>query len=347
MSVDNLIDGLTVTATVCKAQNYNFDNAGPDEWAALTLTFTYDTVIKDKVEIKAVFSVTECIKSTYQKNMKEGYSSEDFFEGRLPVFDIALNNYSQTDIDLSVLIRSKDTSEDDYFDITKEIEDMTKPGDEGDAATFLEEILGSKGDDIDLVDQNLVSLMIPIDPIGIFQLNFDLNFVVKVNFAAGISTHTTVMASKQIGVSRNDEDGLEAYENTISGSNRYTFDFYCAGYLGFKAGLKLSIGISALCMPKLGKAGVSGEVGAYIDLYGFMHINISKLFQYSDYKDVSLQGGLYMEVGIYVELKLFAKSEWGKAKASYTLYERSVPAAYYRRSICAFKIYRRKRVRDH
>ena len=141
--------------------------------------------------------------------MDDDYNVDDAFEGRLPVFDIALNNYSQTDIDLSVLIRSKDTSEDDYFDITKEIEEMTQPGDEGDAATFLEEILGSKGDDIDLIDQEIISCMIPIDPFGIFQLNFDLSFVVKVNFAAGISTHTTVMSAKQVGVSRNDEDGFK------------------------------------------------------------------------------------------------------------------------------------------
>ncbi|HPJ21983.1 MAG TPA: hypothetical protein PLH18_06485, partial [Clostridia bacterium] len=323
---------LTVSAYVTTSQNSNFFNAGPDDWTTMSLTFTYNTIIKNKISIRATFTVTESIKSTAQGDAwvdDDEYTIEDFFsENIIPdmYFDFAINNYSQTDFDLSVLIKTVDTTDSDYIDITKELEEMTKPGSESDAASFLEEILGSKGDYITLLDIPLITLVYPIiQECPVLQLNVDLNFVVKVNFAAGISSHATVMSAKQAGISGDTITGVDTYQNTLIGNNRYTFDFYCAGYLGFKAGIKLSFSLSVYGLPGLGKVGFSGEVGAYLDIYGFMHLNISKLQQYSDQKDVSLQGGLYMELGIYVELKAFAKSDWFKVKASASLYEDKFP----------------------
>ena len=328
----SLDENLTVTAYVATAQNENFYNAGPDDWTVLSLTFTYDATIKDKINIKVVFTIKECIKTTAQGDAwidDDDYTYKDFFSSDIipdMYFDFALNNYSQTDIALTVLIKTVDTSDDDYLDITKELEKMTQPGGEGDAASFLEEVLGNKGDYIDLVDIPLITISQAIIPeCPVFQINIDLNFVVKVNFAAGISAQTTIMSAKQAGISGDTQDGFDSYDNTLIGNNRYTFDFYCAGYLGLKAGLKLSFSFSVYGMPGLGKAGFSGEIGAYLDLYGFMHLNISKLWQYSDNKDVSLQGGLYMEVGIYVELQAFAKSDWFKTKTAKTLYEKKFP----------------------
>ena len=333
MLTENFIDDLTVTAYVATAQNENFYNAGPDDWTVLSLTFTYNTTIKDVIDLNIVFTVSECIKSTAQGDAwmeDDEYTIEDFFSSEIipdMYFDFAINNYSQTDLDLVVLIKSHDASDDDYLDITKELEEMTQPGGESEAASFLEEVLGSKGDDyISLLDVPLITLSYPIiEECPVLQLNINLNFVVKVNFAAGISAHTTLMSAKQVGITGDTREGADSYENTLLGHNRYTFDLYCAGYIGFKAGLKLSMSLSVYGLKGLGEVGVSGEVGAYLDLYGFMHFGISKLWQYSDNKDVTMQGGLYMEIGIYVEIQVFAKSTWFKAKASASLYETKIP----------------------
>ena len=171
----------------------------------------------------------------------------------------------------------------------------------------------------------MFTTQIPLIPgFSIFSLNIDLNFVVKVNFAAGISAGLTTMSAKQVGICSSNTGGVVSYSNSLKGDDRFIFDFYAAGYLGVKAGLKLSISLSFFGLQRLGEVGVSGEVGAYLDLYGFLHVNISKLTP-GVKATTSLQGGLYMEVGIYLEIKLFANSEVFKASAEYTAYAHKWP----------------------
>lgn len=319
ISISDLIPGLTVSASIGSAVNPNFFNAGSDDWAVLTLAFSYSAVIQGKVEISASFTIKEYVKSTMQ-----GYKE---WKGTDLNFDYALNTYSQTQITLAVLIRSYDSSEDDYIDITAEIEALLNDdsSDDGDPAGILRTVLGGKGDDIDLLDENLFTYTLAIIPaIPIFQVNFDVNFVVKVNFAVGISTGITVMSARQVGFSGSMGSGVISYNYELPGNNRYSFDLYACGYLGFKAGLKMSISLSFYGLKDLGEIGLSGEVGAYIDLYGFLHLNIGKFNQYGS-SQTSLQGGLYMEVGIYVEINLFAKSSAFKVKAEYTAFEHKWP----------------------
>lgn len=319
ISISDLIPGLSVSASIGSAVNPNFLNAGSADWAVLTLTFSYSAVIQGKVQISASFTIKEYVKSTMQ-----GYKE---WKGTDLNFDYALNTYSQTQISLTVLIRSYESSEDDYLDITAEIEALLNDdeGDDGDPAGILRTVLGGKGDDIDLLDENLYSYTLAIIPaVPIFQVNFDVNFVVKVNFAVGISTGITVMSARQVGFCGSMGSGITSYNYELPGNNRYSFDLYACGYLGFKAGLKMSISLSFYGLKDLGEVGLSGEVGAYIDLYGFLHLNISKLNQYGA-SQTSLQGGLYMEVGIYIEINLFARSDTFKVKAEYTAYEHKWP----------------------
>jgi uncharacterized repeat protein (TIGR02543 family) len=320
ISVENLVQGLSVTATIGTANNDNFYNSEPNQWVVLTLKFNYNVVIKDKVEVNASFVVKE-----YMKSSMIGFIKWD--GGNLP-FDIAQNTYSQTTVSLSVLIRSKDTSDSDYLDITEEIENLTNQdsSDDADPAGILRDVLGTKGDDIELLNVNLFTQVIDIIPdVPVFQVNIEVNFVVKVNFAAGISAGTTVMAAKQVGFYGNVHDGVSSYELSLGGDNRYSFDLYCAGYLGLKAGLQLSLSFSAFGLKDVGEVGISAEIGAYMDLYGFVHVNISKLSQASSSPNVSLQGGLYMEVGLYGEIDLFAKSDLFMVKAKFTVVQIKVP----------------------
>ncbi len=319
INIDALVAGLTITASFGSAVNENFFNAGSSDWAVLTIAFTYNTVIQGSVSLKATFEVKEYVKATMQ-----GYKEK--VNGKL-IFDYALNMYSQTQITLSVLIKSYNSSDDDYLDITAEIANLTndKPDDDAEIAPILTEVLGAKGDDIELVNVSLFSYPLYIIPaVPIFQINFNLNFVVKVNFAVGISAGVTIMGAKQVGVCNSKDNSLSSYTYALAGDDRYSFDFYAAGYLGLKAGLNMSISLSFVGLKSLGEVGVSAEVGAYLDLYGFLHINISKLSQGGRAK-TSLQGGLYMEVGIYLEINLFARSDAFKVKAEFTAYEKRWP----------------------
>lgn len=67
------------------------------------------------------------------------------------------------------------------------------------------------------------------------------------------------------------------------------------------------------------------EVGAYLDIYGYAKYHIVKPEQYYDNVYRTLVGGFYMESGIYLELKLIAKSDVFKAKVEVALAEKKWP----------------------
>ena len=70
------------------------------------------------------------------------------------------------------------------------------------------------------------------------------------------------------------------------------------------------------------RAGVGIEVGAYADLYGYLHYHAEERRVFKDIDTngrhfQTLEGGLYFESGIYLELKAFVgvgKKEWGVSK---------------------------------
>ncbi|KLU60176.1 N-acetylmuramoyl-L-alanine amidase LytC precursor [Peptococcaceae bacterium CEB3] len=316
ISPGDLVKGLTVAASIGTAVNKNFPDAGAKDWMVLTLSFTYHTVLKQKVELQADFTVKEYIKTSAQGD-RQGSS-----------FDYALNMYSQTNESLSVLICSKDDSKSGYLDITKEINNLIKDNSDqsGHIADTLKKVLGAKGDYIDLVDVKLFKET-NYDPpeVPVFETDFTLDFVVRVNFAAGISTQTTLMCAKQVGVRGSIEKGVSSYQHTLMGDDRFSFDLYCAGYLGVEAGLKAGISFSITGLSDLGKVGVNAEAGPYIDLYGFVHLGLSKYDENSELIDTSLQGGLYMEAGIYVDLNVYAQSDVFKVIAGYDVYSHKFP----------------------
>lgn len=321
ISVEGLTEGLTVTASICTADNDNFMNQRPNEWVALTLNFNYDTVVKGKAEIKASFVVKEYIKTYLFGDIN--------WNGGNIAFDLAQSSYTQTTTTLNVLIRSYSADDSEYTDITQEVESLTGDGgdstNDADPASILQQTLAAKGDDVELVDVNLFKSELDIIPdFPIFQITGEVNFVVKMNFAAGISASTTVMYAKQTGFCGSAFGGMSSYSHDLTGNNRYSFDLYCGGYLGFKAGLEVSIGFSVCGLSDLGQVGISGEIGVYLDMYGFVHVNVVKRGM-DDYVDSSIVGGLYMEVGVYGEVDLFAKSEVFRLKDETSLFQVKVP----------------------
>ena len=67
------------------------------------------------------------------------------------------------------------------------------------------------------------------------------------------------------------------------------------------------------------------EVGAYLDLYGYAKYHVVKPEQYYDNVYQTLVCGFYMESGIYLELKLIAKSDVFKAKLELPLEKKKWP----------------------
>lgn len=128
-------------------------------------------------------------------------------------------------------------------------------------------MLENKGDAIELCKVPMFSAAYTVG--GVISINVDLNFVIKVSFAASVKIEATLLEATTIGVTGNYKTKtVDCYRRSAMGSDRYIFDFYAYGYLDVKAGI---------------------EVGAYADLYGYLHYHAEerRMFKATPTEDIS------------------------------------------------------------
>ena len=318
---------LSISVTIGDAENDNFGVCDPENWCAITFTLSYNSTIKNKLKVDASITITEYLNISLQ-----GYKSFEFhlFKQSQLEFDYAINVYSQTDIGFKVLVCSTNKKNEKWRDISQEVQDMLNSDEENDTDSLvaqMQEMLSNQGDYITLCEIPMFKASQPlVPPITIFSVNLELNYVMKVNFAAGISSQLSVLDATQIGVCGDSSTGkFEGYKNKLIGADRYSFDLTACGYMGIKTGIEGSVTLSFFGLERLGKVGMALEVVAYLDIYGYAKYHIVKPEQYYDNVYRTLVGGFYMESGIYLELKLIAKSDVFKAKVEVALAEKKWP----------------------
>ena len=316
ITANALVSGLTVTASIGTARNTNFPGAVDNNWVVLTIKFNYNATIK-KVQVKADFTFKEFI--TLSTGAKTGLNLTQGI-----YFDAWIDVYSQTDVEFNVLVKTVDADE-EYLDITAEIQKLidgfTK--DNSDVPEIIREVLGSKGDYIDLVEVNIFEQSQDVKmPVPVLQFKEKGDFVVRLNLAVGLSAQSTILSASRIGIRGGTSQDLETYRYGLEGDGRQSLDLYCAGYLGVKAGVRLTVSVNFYGLESLGRVGFTGEAGAYMDLYGFLQLHLVKA---GDNPDINMNGGVYMEVGIYFELKIFAESELFSVKAELSVLDEKFP----------------------
>ncbi len=312
MKGDTLLDlskklgeSLTVKVTIGEAVNNNFTIPNPDYWTAITFTLGYEGKIKNKLLVDASFTITEYLNVTLQ-----GYKEFEFKWFELPEleFNYAANIYTQTDIELKVLVCSVDESS--YRDITDEVAEMLgsdKPNDTAGLVKDVMDMLDKKGGYIELCR---IPFFSAFKPLTLFQLNFDLSFVVKMGFAGGIGSKFSVLDSTQVGAYGNSKDlEFSMYKNKLLEGKRYSFDLTVFGYIGIKMGVSGQLTVSFTGLKRLGEVGVEVQVGLYLDIYGLAKYHVVKPDYRYDTVYRTLMGGFYLEGGIYVEVNLVAESE--------------------------------------
>lgn len=317
-----LTEGAEISIKVGTGHNPNFDKEYTDEFVALSIKFSFETDIKEIIQIKAEFELTQYLAVSAQGSLDY---ERKFITIKWADFDVAMNLYSQTDIKLSVLICSAE--DDEYTDITEEIKEKLETEEDEDNDNLvkqLQEMLESESGDIDLFRVDILQIPIKVIPIlPIIEINFELDFVVKMNFAAGISTEVSILEATQIGVTGDTrEKNISSYKNNLIGGDQYSMKITACGYIGFKAGFEGGISISFCGLSKLGKVGVYVYVGAYVDLYGFTQAILSKV---KGNVSASIVGGYYVEIGIFLDITLEARSDLFKIKVGTTLFSDKWP----------------------
>lgn len=327
LNIKELLEGLTISAKVGTAKNTNFSciNGFPNEqdWTALNITFSYEATLRNKVKLEAEVTIDEYLIIGVGGSVS---LRRDFNVKFLPL--------SQTDVTFKILVCSADEEDDsskqdndqeeNKRDVSVEIEAIIN-GEDTDNSNIIKDVrdmLENKGSSIRLCEVNLFSAtFMPILPLSI---KTELNFVVNVSFAAGISMEASVLQAKGIGIRGNikDPSSVNVYRFIMAGDDRYIFDMYAYGYLGVEAGIEGKVSVSLLGLNDLGSVGAAIEIGAYADLYGYLHyhsqdMRLNKYYASPTQNYSDLQGGIYFEMGVYIKISVFAESKLFRKKAEF------------------------------
>lgn len=301
----SLAIGLSVSVKVGEAENDNFTTINPDYWSVITLELNYKTTIKKKLKVDATFTVSEYLNVSFQ-----GYNSFEFKWFELPEleFNYAANIYTQTDIELKVLVCSVGANS--YRNITSEVAKMLGSDEKNDTAGLVKDVkdmLNKKGGEIEICR---IPFFTAFKPLSLFQLNFELSLVVKMSFAGGIGSKFSILDATQVGTHGNSKDKeFSMYKNKLVEGDRYSFDLTVFGYVGVKMGVSGQLTVSFTGLRRLGEVGVEVQVGAYLDIYGLAKYHVVKPDHRYSTVYRTLTGGFYLEAGIYLEVNLVAESK--------------------------------------
>lgn len=301
----SLAIGLSVTVKFGEADNDNFTTVDPDYWSVITFELNYKTTIKKKLKVDATFTVSEYLNVSFQ-----GYNSFKFkwFDVPEMEFNYAANIYTQTDIELKVLVCSVGANS--YRNITSEVAKMLGSDEKNDTAGLVKDVkdmLNKKGGEIEICR---IPFFTAFKPLSLFQLNFELSLVVKMSFAGGIGSKFSILDATQVGTHGNSKDKeFSMYQNKLVEGDRYSFDLTVFGYVGVKMGVSGQLTVSFTGLRRLGEVGVEVQVGAYLDIYGLAKYHVVKPDHRYSTVYRTLTGGFYLEAGIYLEVNLVAESK--------------------------------------
>lgn len=216
----------------------------------------------------------------------------------------------------------------------QESQDYVSPGLGGGLVEKYSNMLGNDAEYIDLVDIDLASIDIPIDPCGIIHVGMKINFNVslKINamIGAGISYENEKLYAysfrakiwgggdeyKQIGGFK------EGSSVTDVKTSCFRADFYAFGMIGLRAGVSLDLRVGVFSTD-LDSVGVVASAGVYAELYGFLYVHYE--LKAGQPAKSGACGSLYFEVGIYVEINLKIQVGAGRASKEWPLYESTIP----------------------
>ena len=149
---------------------------------------------------------------------------------------------------------------------------------------------------------------VPIN-LWIFQISIEGNFVVRanVNIALGANLEYEI-GKRYINWFSVFGNGSGAEQLDLV-DERFAFQFYAMGHVGLKAGILIEVKVGIIST-KIGNVGISADVGAYAELYGYFQYTYTKTRPSGgkDWEeDESLMGALYFEFGLYVDINVKAE----------------------------------------
>ena len=233
--------------------------------------------------------------------------------------DVKVDLANDFSISLAATVEFADAKDDIHgiIDITNEVEyvmDVAKDGQN----KFAEAITGSPlwdDDELEYVDIFSIPLgQIPL-PIPVVSLMLEFNVVGSLGARAGLyiefSHHYVETTTLTNGISAAGENGKPVMYNEFkfirnTTANEIDLSITLKGQVGFRCGLEVKLSLSVLKLNNVAAVYVSFRFGPYIELSGLVNFRYS----YDAVNKISqthLYGGMYLEVGLFVNAKIGAK----------------------------------------
>ncbi len=202
-------------------------------------------------------------------------------------------------------------------------------GEEGDTlsskyAAFIED---SSDSWIPIVKKEIFNVEGGIDPLHILAFSISGDFVVSANL------YITMGAQFEVGEAKRYTYDIRVKEKKVTTTvtdlekQNLTFEFYVFGTAGIRVGLEFELAVGLLST-KLDSVGITAEVGAYAQLWGYFYFKYAEWINDAGVKEKEkyCSGALYFELGFYLEVK-FKAQLFSSDKLTYepTLYENQWP----------------------
>ncbi len=215
-----------------------------------------------------------------------------------------------------------------FEDIGKQIKDVMnnkKAGDRTIADTLRERyksLLEDESDWINLYEKEIFSYEQAIDPLHIIVFGLDVNFVVGANMNVSVGCNFSYQQEKRYIFTMLINAQTATSDTVDLIPEQYNFTFYILGTLGLRAGISAEIKVGLFTLD-VASIGIEGEVGAYVQLWGYFYYEAS--YRAATGLTSKCAGALYMELGIYLEISFVAQAVNNMFEYEATLYENQWP----------------------
>ena len=233
--------------------------------------------------------------------------------------DIQVDLANDFSISLAATVEFADAKDDIHgiIDITDEVEyvmDIAKDGQN----KFAEAITGSPlwdDDELEYVDIFSIPLgQIPL-PVPVVSLMMEFNVVGSLGARAGLyvefSHHYVETTTLTNGESADGNNGKPVMYKEFrflrnTSANEIELSVTLKGQVGFRCGLEAKLSLSVLKLNNVASVYVSFRFGPYIELSGLVNFRYS-YDAVNKISETHLYGGMYLEVGLFVNAKIGAK----------------------------------------
>lgn len=182
------------------------------------------------------------------------------------------------------------------------------------------DLIEDDGDWVEVYTRNITNKHLRV--ILVIDIAIELDFVVwaKVNVSIGMSFW--YKNAKRYVFSLHVK-GRKATSDTINiADEEYEFTAYAMGTIGIKAGVRLTIRVG-LISTELASVGLRAEVGGYVQLWGYLYYMLK--YSASKGRDTRAIGAMYLEIGIYLDIKFLATALSSAFTYAPTLFEAMWP----------------------